>query len=38
MAALEAATQQARVCAPKSSYRGADAPRLGGRVKPGHGE
>src|SRR6516164_10395483 len=38
MAALEAATQPARVRAPNNSSAPADAGALGGRVKPGHGE
>ena len=39
MAALEAATQQARVRAPKKDSTAlANASALGGRVKPGHGE
>jgi hypothetical protein len=45
MAGLEPATQWAHVRAPgdfllcyEKPFRGADAPRLGGQVKPGHGE
>jgi hypothetical protein len=38
MAALEAATQPARVRAPSDSLAPAGAGALGGRVKPGHGE
>jgi hypothetical protein len=36
MAALEAATQSARVCAPNKPLCAAAAALLGGRVKPGH--
>jgi hypothetical protein len=38
MAALEAATQPARIGALNDSFRRADARRLGGRLKGGHGE
>jgi hypothetical protein len=38
MAALEAATQRARVCGRIRVFSLADARLLGGRVKPGHGE
>ncbi len=38
MAALEAATQRARVRARKRLFSLADARGLGGRVKPGHDE
>jgi len=38
MAALEAATQRARVCGRNKVLSLADAHWLGGRVKPGHGD